>query len=489
MEARKRSLILILLLLVSFNSALMLLQEAKSSGPPLTVGGPEPDSYPTIQSAIDAAIDYDNIEVYPGTYEETLTIDKTVGLHSWDRENTIISGDGKGDVINITGFRVHLQGFTIRNSGPEGFGAGIVLYDTGMCSIVNVDASQNYYYGIVVYSSSWNRIIYNNFSDEKPPASGLRGWGIYLHSSSYNNVSLNTVLNNEVGIRLNSSDMNTITENTLSDNHYGLRGGGDENTIANNLISSNDWGIVLHGENNSFVENTIKGNRDGILLGGSRNKLFHNSFIENWGDDAIEGGTDNQWDNGYPQGGNYWDEHKGIDEKNSEQQSHQGKDGIGDVAMPIAGILPGFDTEDRYPLLSPFVAPPSPPGNALPVVSVISQRNSTHLCLAIINGTANDPDGEIEYVEFRSDDRPWVRFDNATSWVLGWSCGDVFRGKDTVYFRSFDGTSLSNVNAYVGTIELPETHDTFGDFFLLLNGMVIIIIIGTVLIYATRRKR
>ncbi len=477
MEARKSGLVSILILLVSFNSVLILLPQAESSGDPLVVGGPEPDSYPTIQSAIDNASEYDLVEVYPGTYEETLIINKTVNIYSWDRENTIISGDGKGDVVNITGFRVSLEGFTIRNSGPEGFGAGIVLYDTGMCSIYNVDASQNYYYGIVIYNSSRNQIRYSNFSDEKTPASGLKGWGIYLHSSSYNNVSSNTVLNNNVGISLNSSDMNTITKNTLSDNYYGLRGEGSENKISNNLISSNDWGIVLRGENNTLTENTFKGNRDGILLGGSHNMLFHNSFIENYGDDAIEGGTDNHWDNGYPQGGNYWDRHTNVDER---------KDGISELPVIIEGIVSSFETEDRYPLVSPFIAPPSPQGNVLPLVSVTSQSNKSTSGLVVINGTAYDPDGEIEAIEYRLSDRPWIELYGTTSWELMAHFGF---GNSVVYFRSFDGAGYSNVTTYVVHIERETISNPLDLLFWTLNGLAVITVIVAVSIYATRVKK
>jgi parallel beta-helix repeat protein len=480
MEARKRSLILILLLLVSFNSVLVFLPQAKSSGPPLTVGGPEPDSYPTIQSAIDAAIEYDSIVVYPGTYEETLTINKTVSIYSWDPQNTTIIGDGKGDVINITGVIANLQGFTIRNSGPEGFGAGIVLYDTGMCSIYNVDASQNYYYGIVIYSSSWNQIRYNNFSNVGPPSSGLKGWGIYVHSSSHNNVSSNTVLNNSVGIALNSSDSNTIGKNTLSDNHYGLRGEGDENRIANNLISSNDWGIVLHGENNSFAENTIKGNVDGILLGGSYNKLFHNSFIENWRD-ATEGGTDNQWDNGYPQGGNYWDRHTSVDEK---------KDGISELPVIIEGTVLDFETEDRYPLVSPFVAPPSPTGNILPEVSITWPSSGTQVSgLITITGNASDTDGDVEALEVRWRDLPWIEADGTTAWEFELGTRSIDNGNTTLYFRSFDGISYSNETSLTVEIDNPYVRDPSETLFWALNGAAVILVIAVVSIYAARKKK
>jgi len=57
----------------------------------------------------------------------------------------------------------------------------------------------------------------------------------------------------------------------------------------------------------------------------------------------------NQWDNGYPSGGNYWSDYVGVDNFRGPHQNITGSDGIGDTNYSI-----DMDSIDHYPLMEPY---------------------------------------------------------------------------------------------------------------------------------------
>jgi parallel beta-helix repeat protein len=111
-------------------------------------------------------------------------------------------------------------------------------------------------------------------------------------------------------------------------------------TIAHCGDNSNNAGIMIHTSNNTITDNDIQYNENyGIYVLAVNNEIYHNNFIQNafQAYDSVEG---NQWDGGYPTGGNYWSDYNGIDAN---------EDGIGDVPYPT-----GYNTTDRYPLIHPY---------------------------------------------------------------------------------------------------------------------------------------
>ena len=186
-----------------------------------------PNHYLTIQDAVDAATPTNNsILVCPGTYNEHVTINKSVTLVGREPGKTIINGTGTGTVVTVTANYVEINRFTIKNSG-------------------------------------------GSFPDS----------GITLNSSSNSIVSENTILNNYHGIYLaNSSQQNIIRDNTMiSNNEYGINVNSFNNEILQNMVADNNYGIYLnYSASTSLKRNNMICNKYNFgVFGDSLSNFIH----------------------------------------------------------------------------------------------------------------------------------------------------------------------------------------------------------------------
>jgi len=193
---------------------------------------------------------------------------------------------------------------------------------------------------------------------------------LYLYSSNQIAISGTYVTDSTDGVRVSDSSNNSIYENNITGNSYeGIYIlTSSNNTISENNITANTGdGVYLWGSsNNTIFENNISNNWWGITsYYSTNNKIFHNNFIDNPSQAYVESSVD-IWDEGYPSGGNYWNDYSGTDYKCGPSQDHSGSDGMGDTSYTIDS-----SNRDNYPLMNPWT-PPS--GHNVAVVSVVSSK-------------------------------------------------------------------------------------------------------------------
>jgi parallel beta-helix repeat protein len=138
------------------------------------------------------------------------------------------------------------------------------------------------------------------------------------------------IFNCTVGIELGFSQNITITRNNVS--------------------YTNDFGTYMQDSHwINYIANNLKMNVGiGLRLFNSRNNTFyHNNFIDNSLQAYVDKSSqyDNQWDDGYPSGGNYWSDYSGQDNFKGPNQNIPGHDGIGDTNYTV-----DTDSIDHYPL-------------------------------------------------------------------------------------------------------------------------------------------
>jgi parallel beta-helix repeat protein len=177
--------------------------------------------FQTIQAAVNAAHPGDEVRIFSGTYQESvtvstpnLTIDGAPGARV-----RLVNPGGAQDGITAAGPGYSaLNGFTLANVQVSNFGSyGVYLIDATNFTLSRVTADNNAVDGIYAVLSSRGSI-------DRCTASGSSDIGIYVGQSSGVVVSNNVVYNN----------LNGIEEENVSNVH-----------TVNNLVFGNTTGIEL----------------------------------------------------------------------------------------------------------------------------------------------------------------------------------------------------------------------------------------------------
>jgi parallel beta-helix repeat protein len=273
-----------------------------------------PGDYTMIQYAIDNASAGDVINVSAGTYEEYITVGKTLTLQGVG--NPVIQGDltTNLDLVTLTANGIVFEGFVVADSDRNYKGIGISGNDVVVqdCVVTNngfglfLDTVTNATIERTTISESASNNIYMTSSTlctirQNTIISGAQntGYSIEIRSGS----SQNTIADNEIrdsleatGMWIYSSSNNVVTGNTISNCsvEYGYGGimiQSSDNTVCSENVIENSGnedgaanaGIYLTDSDNAIISsNTINGSgQNGLLIEDSKNATLTGNTLAN----------------------------------------------------------------------------------------------------------------------------------------------------------------------------------------------------------------
>lgn len=198
----------------------------------------------SVQAAINSATSGDIIEIYSGTYNENILINKRLTIRGVDAGGglPIIDANNKGNAIEISADQVILEKIVSTNSSKSSIspGAGVRFSSSNNCSLEEI-TSYNNYYGINLADSNNNTISESNISNSQ--------FGVRFYFSNNNGLQHSDVKRNNNPLDIVSSEGNIIQGNIFKDNLHEL-----ETSKENKIIDNNDIFVRANNESKEVVE-------------------------------------------------------------------------------------------------------------------------------------------------------------------------------------------------------------------------------------------
>jgi len=200
------------------------------------VGGTGTGNYSNIQAALDAASPGDTIRVYAGTFSRNIYINTSVTIIGNGSANSIITGNGPGNVINIQADWVTISEVNIANGNNFGI---YIQWNHHNITITDVNVS-NCDDGIYADNVNDLNISYCEIYDNDD-------YGIYINHGWRNIICNNNITYNQEQIIVYNQFHSKINSNYIFNGYRGiLNSGGDSNEVRHNIIANHwDEGIRL----------------------------------------------------------------------------------------------------------------------------------------------------------------------------------------------------------------------------------------------------
>lgn len=255
-----------------------------------------------LQKLIDEAEENDVLTLQDKTYEGNIVIHKPMTIKGTN--NTVIKGEGNGNVIEVKASNVSIENVTVNNTGydrnaGEEYAAIKIFEDNNIVKDVTITDS---FHGIYLSQAHGNEITNIHVTGQQNGEIAGQGNGLHLYYSNDNILTDNVVIGTRDGIFFDYSNGNNIKNNDISRTRYGLHFMySNENEFTENRFTYNTAGAAIMFS----YENELKGNEFslnqgsrsfGLLLQGSdENIITNNMFFQNLRGIYIDQSQDNQF--------------------------------------------------------------------------------------------------------------------------------------------------------------------------------------------------
>ena len=336
-----------------------------------------------LQQLVDSMKEGAVVKLKNQTYEGNLVIRKSITIIG--SKNTVIKGNGHGNVISIKAPHVKLSHLTVEHSSmsrdSEEEYAAIKIYTNG--NTVDHIKVRDSFHGIYLSQAHHNTISNNDIIGMGNGEIAGQGNGLQIYYSNHNQLIHNSIEGTRDGMFFTYANNNQIDQNHISKTRYGLHYMySDQNNFKNNIFTMNIGGaaimnsnhlkltdnqfifnygnqsfglLLLQANDNDIENNTFYMNQRGIYLDQAtrnlfqKNKIMQNQIgIELWASSNEQTFTKNQIvENNFPaiavagQGtGNTWSKDgKGNDWGSSFPLPDLNQDGVGDFPVTYQSSL------------------------------------------------------------------------------------------------------------------------------------------------------
>lgn len=222
-----------------------------------------------IAETLARAADGDTLRLMPGTYTETVTLDRPLRLQG--EAGTIIDGQGRGSVITVTGPDVSVTGVTVIGSGSnhETIDSGIKLTEGATRAEIRGNTLLGNLYGVDIHGAADAVIAGNRIEGRTDRRMNDRGNGVYVWNATGSRAEENDIRFGRDGIFVNTSKKNVFRNNVFRDLRFAVHFMyANQAEVRGNLSAGNDLGYAVMFSNRvKVIDNASVGDREhGIMM-------------------------------------------------------------------------------------------------------------------------------------------------------------------------------------------------------------------------------